>query len=255
MIQLWFNQCVDDEMSPKVIIQCMNTAGFFPFVFCPAGLEEELDLIHNFTKKHASFFEGREEKVLVAREKRDCFRTKAKKKWLTSNGKRGEEKLQLSKHQMKEQERSLIIALLLMYLGLQMNVFFGYYTTNQIREMLQLSQNQVQRILTQIVAQGLLLKMKCKKECYYQLNLENKTVHEILFTLGHIPCHDSKRSNELVENSNNVLSRISNLLLKVQWHKEGSPLTVGWIGWQIPSTILQVIEFVSEQVAFCSNNN
>ncbi|MCE7744109.1 MAG: hypothetical protein GPJ52_03120 [Candidatus Heimdallarchaeota archaeon] len=236
----------DNTISSKEITHCINSAGYYPFVYCPVECKEDLKKIYDFTAKNASFFEGREERVLAAREKRSDFRAEAMKKWLASNGERGKKKLKLTKHQAKEQERSLLIVLMLINYGIQMNGFFGFYSTSQIREILHLTQNQVQRILKQMVTRGFLVKMKYKMQNFYQLNLENETVHEMLFTIGKIPCDDADRTLELMSNSRNVLSCVEKLLMKIQDCREGLPLTIGWSGWKIPSNIEQIIEVISE---------
>lgn len=246
-IQLCFDKLEEDNtISSKEITYCINSAGYYPFVYCPVECKEDLKKIYDFTAKNASFFEGREEQVLAAREKRDCFRVDAMRKWLASNGERGEMKLKLTKHQAKEQERSLLIVLILMSFGIQMNGFFGFYSTSQIREILQLTQNQVQRILKQMVTRGFLVKMKYKMQNFYQLDLENETVHEILFTIGKIPCDDADRTLELMSNSRNVFSSVEKLLMKIQEYREGLPLIIGWSGWKIPSNVEQIIELVSK---------
>lgn len=247
--------CIDkleeeNTISSKEVTHCINSAGYYPFVYCPVEFKEDLKKIYDFTAKNASFFEGREEQVLAAREKRDCFRADAMKKWLASNGERGEKKLKLTKHQAKEQERSLLIVLILLNFGMQMNGFFGFYSTSQIREILHLTQNQVQRILTQMVARGFLVKMKYKMQNFYQLNLENETVHEILFTICKIPCDDADRTLELMSNSRNVLSSVKKLVGKAKEYREGLPMMIGWSGWKIPRSIEQMIELVSEQIGF-----
>lgn len=249
-VELWF-QISDDGEEPtsETISQCMNAADYFPLAFCPDGCEEELTIINNFTKKYSCFFEGREKQVLAAKKKRQFFRIKAKKKWLISNGKRGKEKLQLTKHQAKEHERSLLVVLVMLQLGFHMNGFFGYYSTNHIRELLLLTQNQAQRILTKMVTQGLLLKQKYRNRSFYQLNLESETVHELLFSFEQIPCDDSDKRIELMENSSNVLERIDSLLMKIQQTKEGLRVTTGWKGWKISDNIEPIIELVEEKLA------
>ena len=249
-VEKWLLISKDGKKPTREIIdQCIDTAGYFPFVFCPAGCEEELTIINNSTKKYSFFFDGREEHVLAARESREAFREKGRKKWLVSNGKKGKAKLKLTKHQMKEQERSLLLVLLMLQLGYQMNGFYGHYSTNQIKELLQLNQNQSQRILTKMVDQGLLLKMKSESHCYYQLNLESETVHELLFSLEQVSIKDPKKRKALMENSSNVHERISSFLLKVQQAKEGLRVTIGWKGWKIPRNIEPIIELVDEKLA------
>jgi len=253
-IELWFEKLEENKtITSKEVIQCLKSANYSPFVYCPIECREELKISYDFATDNSFFFEGREEQVLAARKERNVNRALAKKKWRTTSGRRGKERIRLTKHQLKEQERSLIIALILMASGLQMDGYFGYYSTKQIRDILGLTQNQAQRILSQMVSQGLLVKMKHDLQSYYQLNLENETIHELLFTIGHIPSED--RVDELRKNSINVLLRMKQLLLKIQQQKHGLPVTVGWRGWKIPITVEQVFELISEQVKFSETSN
>ncbi len=251
-MQLCFDKCADGkELSSKIISQSLKIVGFIPFVYCPVGCEEELDIINKFAVKYSSFFEEREEQVLEAREKRTVFRIVAKKKWWQSNGERGKKKLQLTKYQAREQERSLLVALVLLYLDFQMHGLDNYYSTRELRGMLHLTQNQAQRILTKMVAQGLLQKMRYKKQSFYQFNFDNRTVQELLFTLEQIPCEDKKMRLKFLRNSGNVIERMNSLLLKVQQIKEGLSVNVGWKSWKLPQGIEQIIELYGEKTGLC----
>jgi len=249
-VEKWLLINKDGEKSAsETIDQCLDSADYFPFVFCPADCEEELTILHNSTKKFSFLFEEREDQVLAARENRESFREEGMKKWLISNGKKGKAKIKLTKHQLKEQERSLLVVLLMLQLSYYLNGFFGYYSTKRIRELLQLNQNQSQRILTKMINQGLLLKVKSENQCYYQLNLENKTINKLLLSLGKTPKTDSDKSVDLLDYSNNFFERISSLLLKNQQAKEGLRVTIGWKGWEMPRNIEPIIKLVEEKLA------
>ena len=240
---------LEKQLSTRKIKQCFQEANFNPFVICPSGIERDLSLVNKFASEYADLYAGSEERVLAARKTRSVFRGFAMQKWRTWNNKRGREKLQLTKFLKKEQDRSLIIVLVLLSYALQMELYFAKYSTNHFREVLQLTQNQTQRILSQMVTQGLLIREKINRQCYYQLNTNNRMVQELLFSIGQIPTEDENLP-ELVSNFDHINTRTINLIATLEAidHSQQIKLKSFWSDWSPPRNLLRILNCITEHL-------
>ena len=232
------------------IIQLFRDSNFWPFVFCPEKFVKELMLVNKFTTKFSDFHVGVENLVLKNTALRDSTREQLMAKWLQSNKKRGEEKISLTAYQKVKQERSLLVILLLLYRGLQNDLLFSYYPTADFQIVLGLTQNQVQRLLAGLDKRGLLTKEKVGRICYYQLNLENSAIHELLFSVGLIPCDNEKQKEILERNSLNVLTQVTKLTDKYlnAIHLNHKPC---WSGWHPSISIQSVLNWLQAHLVVC----
>ncbi|MBN1330545.1 MAG: hypothetical protein JXA54_13810 [Candidatus Heimdallarchaeota archaeon] len=242
-----------DKVSPEQIIQIFNEEKFQPFVFCPIGIQKELGLVNKFAGKYSDLFKEEEKRVLDEKQARLNFRSYAKQKWWLDNRRKGQKKLQLTKYQAIQQERSLAVILFFVNSGMRMDLFFGSYSTAQIRDIMNLTQNQTQRILKDMTDNGLLLKEKRKDSCYYQLNLENKANQELLYTLCLIPYNNHKQEQNLLSNSNNLLKRITNHLSLFMRETDGyqSKKAILWNKWTPSTYYITIQNWLEKQVAKC----
>ncbi len=240
---------LEKQLSTRKIKQCFQEANFNPFVICPSGIERDLTLVNKFASEYADLYAGSEERVLAARKTRSVFRGFAMQKWRTWNNKRGREKLQLTKFQKKEQDRSLIIVLVLLSYALQMELYFAKYSTNHIREILQLTQNQTQRILSQMVSRGLLIREKINRQCYYQLNTTSRMVQELLYSIGRIPTEDENLP-ELVNNFDHINTRTINLIAALEAinHSQQIKQNSFWLDWSPPRNLLRILNCIIEHL-------
>jgi len=243
------------HLSSQRINQLFQTANFSLFTFCPANCVKELLLVNNFAAKFAAFYRGSEERVFAEKRLRFISREYAMQQWRTSIESEGSQKVWLSHHQQKEQERSLLVALVFLYYGLQNEFIFAHHAIKDIRAVLGLSQNQAQRILTQMNNRGLLVKVKERKGCYYQLNLENQAVKELLFTLGPIITDDSAQQQAFQNNTKHLLAKIANLFAHLREirdkHQFKSRFHTLWQDWSPPVQFQLILDGLREHLKFC----
>ena len=242
----------EKRLSIKTIIQCFQKTNFKPFIFCPSGIEQDLALVSKFASNYSKLYKDREEEILNNRKIRETFRLKAMQKWLTWDKIFGQNDLRISKYQKREQDRSLVIILLLFYYANQMELYFAKYSTTHIRDVLMLSQNQAQRTLTRMVSRGFLVRERIKNKYYYQLNIENKGIQELLFTLGLITSNDNKQRQELLGNVDNLLDRTSEIISSlseiVDSQNQDYPINICWTRWKPPIIYQQVLDCLKVRI-------
>ncbi|MBN1330509.1 MAG: hypothetical protein JXA54_13625 [Candidatus Heimdallarchaeota archaeon] len=240
-----------NPLTLKEITRLFEEAQFRPFMFCPEGCVIELALVNKFTKKFANFYEGAERQVFEEEDQRNNTREKLLKKWCVFEKPMRGSQIKLTKHQQKEQERSLFAVLFLLYQGLQNNLFFGYYRTTDFQAILGVSQNQTQRQLTKMTERGWLMKKKHEGTCYYQLNLESKTIHELLFSIGLVECQEEQQREQLKKNSSNVLTRVIKLVEKYTDGDSNYHFKPCWSAWKPTASVNQVLDWLPTQLSIC----
>ena len=130
-----------------------------------------------------------------------------------------------------------------------MELYFAKYSTNHIREILQLTQNQTQRILSQMVSRGLLIREKINNQCYYQLNTTNRMVQELLYSIGRIPTEDENLP-ELVNNFDHINTRTINLIAALEAinHSQQIKQNSFWLDWFPPRNLLRILNCIIEHL-------
>ncbi|MGC9778325.1 MAG: hypothetical protein HZR80_03695 [Candidatus Heimdallarchaeota archaeon] len=238
------------KMSAKKIKQCFEEAEFAPFVFCPAGIEKALIKISHFAHKEGVLFRGREEEVLSLKIARESFRREAMKKWLVKDLIFGVKEFRITKHQQKEQDRSLLVLMLMFYLTYERNFSVEKYSTSHLRELLGLTQNQVQRILNRMVTHEFLILEKIIGKNYYKLNLENQSIKELRFALGVTLSSDEVWQRELITNIPYHLERASKVITTIKDFSGNQRKTnFLWSNWE-PTTILSgLLIWVENQIS------
>ncbi|MBN1329113.1 MAG: hypothetical protein JXA54_06530 [Candidatus Heimdallarchaeota archaeon] len=255
-----FKQAIDNckssylegnHLSTETIMKLFKEAHFQPFIFCSEECVIELALVNKFTKKFATYYDGIEQLIMRNKANRESSRVKLLEKWCVCDKSKNDLNISLTKHQQNEQERSLLVALFLLYQGLQNNLFFGNYPTIDFQTILGLNQNQVQRVLIQMVERELLIKKKYKRTCYYQLNYENKAIHELLFSIGLVDCQDEKQKELLKMNSSNILSRVAMLIEKYIDIALTPQSQSCWSNWKPTTSFKQILDWFTTQLKIC----
>lgn len=238
------------KISAKKINNCFKDAGFTPFVFCPTGVEKTLIKISHFAQKKGDLFRGREEEVLNIKAAQESFRRKAMEMCLEKDIILGIKEFKITKHQKKEQARSLLVLLLMFYLTHERNFSSEKYSTSHLQELLGFTQNQIQRILNRMVARDFLLLKKIARKNHYMLNNENRSVKELRFALGVVLSRDEAWQRELITNVPYHLERISKFVSKIKDQtRDQRRSNYLWSKWE-PTTIIRgLLIWIENKVA------
>lgn len=238
------------RMSAKKIKQCFEDAEFTPFVFCPAGNEKVLTKISHFAHKEGVLFRGREEELLSLKTARESFRRKAMKKWLEKDTIFGVKEFRITKHQQKEQARSLLVILLMFYLTHERNFSVEKYTTSHLRELLGFTQNQIQRTLSRMVAHEFLYLEKIVGKNYYKINIENRSINELRFALGATLSRDEAWQRKLITNIPYHLERVSKVVSTIKDLSCNQRKTnYLWSKWEPTNILNQLLIWTENQIA------
>ena len=241
------------RLTKQEIIRCFEDAQFSPMIYCPEGMKQQLLTLHKFAGKERELFSGREEEVLENKRCREIFRRIAMKKWLIKDPITGSNVLRVTKHQQREQDRSLVVLLLMLFYAHKRDFFFKRFSTIYIRELLGLSQNQVQRILKQMVSRGLLLKEKVHTKSYYRLNELNASVKRLRLVLGLTLTYEEKQQRISVWNRIPLLERLSKVVSNIMISLDNQLTNSLWNNWSPPITLQRTISWLSEQITESKN--
>jgi DNA-binding Lrp family transcriptional regulator len=236
------------RLTKQEILQCFEDAQFAPMIYCPVGNEQQLLAIHKFAGKECDLFSRREEEILENKRCRETFRKIAMKKWLIKEPISGSKVLRVTKHQQREQDRSLVVLLLMLFNAHQRDFFFERFSTSYIRELLGLSQNQVQRILKQMVSRGLLLKEKAHTKSYYRLNELNASVKRLRLVLGLTLTHEEKQQRISVWKRIPLLERLAKVVSNIMISLDNQLTNSLWNNWSPPLTLQRTTSWMSEQI-------
>ncbi len=239
------------RISLKKIKKCFDAALFSPFVFCPVGIEEKLFALKSFATKEGMIFNGIEQEVLMRKSKRETFQEEAMDHWFNKEVIERLNDFRLTKHQNKEQERSLLVTLLLLYLAHERNFSIEKYSTYYLKELIGLSQNQIKRILEQMVSRGLLIREKIKGKNFFKLNLENKNVKELRFAFGVTLSSDETFQRELIIDIPPHLERVEKTISSIRTIFDGHLKNIHnnfWFNWEPTNIIQRVTSWIAEQV-------
>ena len=100
-----------------------------PFCFLSCEIEEKLLALNRFASKEGVIFEGIEQEVLKRKSKRESYQEEAMNHWFNKEVIEKSNAFRLTKHQNKEQDRSLLVVLLMLYLAYEQDSFLEKYST------------------------------------------------------------------------------------------------------------------------------
>lgn len=239
------------QISSAKIKKCFDYSLFSPFAFCPAEIEKKLLALNRFASKEGVIFEGIEQEVLERKSKRESYLEEAMNHWLNKEVIEKSNAFRLTKHQNKEQDRSLLVVLLMLYLAYEQDSFLEKYSTHRLRELLGLTQNQIKRILDKMVSRELLIREKTNRENLFQLNLENQNVKDFRFVLGVALTPDEAFQRELIISAQPHLEKVSKTIssLNIIFDDQQKNICSNfWLNWEPTNIIRRVINWVDEQV-------
>jgi len=254
-LKVAFERCLSElkeskRISLKKIKECFDSTNYKPLVFYPIEIEEKLQALNRFANKKGLIFNGIEELVLNRKREREEFREEIMNHWFSNKTFENTNFYRLTKHQNKEQNRSLLIILLLLFLSNERNYDFGQYSTSYIKELLGLTQNQTQRILDQMVSKKLLVQEKVTSKNDYQLNLENENVKDLGIFLDVLLTRNEVFQRELVFKIPPLLEKISKITSHFRTifnHIQKIPHNNFWLNWKPTSVVRMVIDWVEEK--------
>jgi len=239
------------RISLTKIKKCFDDSSFFPFVFCPTGVEQKLLSLSRLAINEGVIFKGREEKVLARKKGRESCREEAMNHWFDKEIIEISNNYRLTKHQKKEQERSLFMILLLLFLAHERDLSVEKYSTCYLKELLGLTQNQIKRILDQMVSRGLLIREKINSKSFFKLNLENKNVKELRIALGVTLSLDETFQRELIINIPPHLERVEKTISSFRKISDGHLKSIHnnfWLNWEQTTIIRELICWADKQV-------
>ncbi len=256
-LRVAFEKCLSEidmhkQITLKKIKKCFDESHFIPFTFCPAELEEKLLALNHFASEGGVIFEGIEQEVLERKRARENYRAETMNHWYKKEVIEQSNVFRLTKHQIKEQDRSLIVILLLLYNAHEIDFTIVEYSTCNLGELLGLTQNQIQRILDQMVSRSLLLRDKKDKKNLYQLNLENQNVKELRFALGVTLTRDEIFTRELIIDIPPHLDKVSSIISQFRMFFDSFQKNFHnnyWLNWEPTTIIRRVIDWVEEKAA------
>ncbi len=240
--------CEHKQLIKQEILQYFKEAGFSPMIYCPAGMEQRLLAIHKFAGREHELFSGREEEVLKNRVNQESFRKIAMTKWLLHDPISKSKNLRLTHHQQREQDRSIIVLLLMLFYAHQREFSFTWYSTSHLRELLGLTQNQMQRILKQMVAKKFLFEKKTTRKNYYRINAANSSVKLLRLTLRLSLTREERLQRKSVRNGFLLLDRLAKVISNLLLSSDNKFRTCLWNDWLPPSMLQRIATWMSEQI-------
>ena len=254
-LRVAFEKCLSEieehkQITLKKIKKCFDDSLFISFTFCPEGLEEKLIDLNRFASKEGVIFFGKEQEVLERKETREKYRKEVKSHWYNENVIKKLNAFRLTKHQIKEQDRSLLVILLLLYNTFERDFTIDEYSTNHFKELLGITQNQVQRLLDQMVSSGLLLREKVNRKNFYELNLKNLNVKDFRFLLGVNLSLEEHLQREFIINIPPHLERVEKIISQIKLLPTNQQKVIRsnfWFDWEPTEIIRRVIVWAEEK--------
>lgn len=186
-------------------------------------------------------------RLFYKRKIRETFREIAMKKWLIKELLAKNHRV--TKHQQREQDRSLVILSLLLSLAQHQDFGFEWHSTSFLRKLLGLTQNQMFRILKQMTTRGFLLEKKACQSKFYLVNLDNASVKRLRLTLGLTLTRKEKQQRKTMRNVLQLLKRLTKVLSNLLVSSDNRLVNTLWNNWEPQKTLQEIATWISRKIA------
>ncbi|MBN1329168.1 MAG: hypothetical protein JXA54_06815 [Candidatus Heimdallarchaeota archaeon] len=256
-IRVAIENCYEKEkkqkkLSKREIQQIFSEAQFYPMVYCPVGKEQQLETLVKLAHDGQIYFEGCEAKILEKKKYQEKFTEKAMSLLLLIEPITKE--YRITKHHRKEQDRSILIITLMLSIVHQVDFGFNWHSIGYLQKLLGVSQNQIIRIMNQMVNRGFLLETKDHRTKYYQLNLESDGVQQLCFVLDLPLSRVVKDEHKLTKKFFQLFERVTKVYSDLILSTKNQLMNTLWGDWKPPEALQEIASWMIERIAECKNN-